>query len=197
MDRPDQIDGVVRAPYPRVWFLEHDGDPVVRFRPRLLARRGPATRPRGRNIPPHMVWVPGLTWLTTLVDTLFATDVRPGDFQSKGARLPRGPRGRGAGGLPPAGGHRGTAQRLEAELRRAEVERAALIERPAEASGGSIADRDSPHEVEGRPTERGWTPDRRTMGVRPRRGDPRACPSDPPPEGPFLPMANNMSFDRP
>ena len=33
LDRPEQMDQVLRErPTPRVWFLEHDGDPVVRFR---------------------------------------------------------------------------------------------------------------------------------------------------------------------
>lgn len=70
---------------PRVWFLEHDGDPVVRFRPELLVQRPEWLRgPRGRNVPRTMYWVPGVTWAQVLVDTLFATDVTPGEFESLG-----------------------------------------------------------------------------------------------------------------
>ena len=59
IDRPDQIPDVIPDPRPRVWFLEHDGDPVVRFRPKLLLNR-PAWLPtdgtRGRNVPEAMTW---------------------------------------------------------------------------------------------------------------------------------------------
>jgi uncharacterized membrane protein len=125
VDRPDQIPGSTH----RVWFLEHDGDPVVRFRPRLIARRPDwlARRPRGRNVPPGMVWVPGITFVTTLVDTLFATDVRPGDFQSKGHDY-RADLGSVVAAAYRLGTDEQTSVRLETELRRAEVERARLIE---------------------------------------------------------------------
>jgi uncharacterized membrane protein len=84
VDRPEQIPTDTDK---RVWFLEHDGDPVVRFRPDL-AWAQPAwldpELPRGRNIPAEMVWNVGVTWATVLVDTIFATNVKPGDFQSLG-----------------------------------------------------------------------------------------------------------------
>lgn len=71
----------------RVWFLEHHGDPVVRFRSEISWQQ-PAwlsdSEPRGRNIPQSMTWTPVITWATVLVDTMFATDVKPGDFQSFG-----------------------------------------------------------------------------------------------------------------
>ena len=67
-----------------MWFLEHDGDPVVRFRPELLLNR-PAWLPtdgtRGRNVPDAMTWKPGITWAQAFVDTMFATNVKPGDFR--------------------------------------------------------------------------------------------------------------------
>ena len=86
VDRPEQIPTSFAEGRPRVWFLEHDGDPVVRFRPDLARQRpawltGPA---RGRNVPTSMQWKPGITWAQVLVDTLFATNVKPGDFQSLG-----------------------------------------------------------------------------------------------------------------
>ncbi len=84
VDRPEQIP--VDSDY-RVWFLEHDGDPVVRFRPDLAWSR-PAwldpELPLGRNIPAEMTWHVGVTWATVLVDTIFATKVKPGEFHSLG-----------------------------------------------------------------------------------------------------------------
>ena len=84
VDRPEQIPA--NANY-RVWFLEHDADPVVRFRPDL-AWKQPSwldpELPRGRNIPQEMTWILGVTWATLLVDTVFATNVKPGDFASLG-----------------------------------------------------------------------------------------------------------------
>lgn len=86
IDRPELIPQPVPDPRPRVWFLEHDGDPVVRFEPSVARRRPPwlARRPRGRNVPEGMVWFPGITWAQVLVDTVFATNVRPGKFESRG-----------------------------------------------------------------------------------------------------------------
>lgn len=83
LDRPEQIPPGGDA---RVWFLEHDGDPVVRFRRELTWSRPHwlTQDPRGRNIPESMSWRPFVTWATVLVDTVFATDVKPGDFQSLG-----------------------------------------------------------------------------------------------------------------
>jgi uncharacterized membrane protein len=84
VDRPERIPLDTEL---RVWFLEHDGDPVVRFRPDL-AWAQPAwldpDLPRGRNIPAEMSWSLGVTWATVLVDTIFATNVKPGEFQSFG-----------------------------------------------------------------------------------------------------------------
>lgn len=87
VDRPEQIPSSFAGAAPRVWFLEHDGDPVVRFRPALIASRPdwlPVDGTRGRNVPDGMSWRPGITWAQVLVDTLFATNVKPGDFQSLG-----------------------------------------------------------------------------------------------------------------
>jgi len=134
VDRPEQIAGVMRTPYPRVWFLEHDGDPVVRNRPALLLDRPfwlPVGGQRGRNVPADMNWKPGITWATVLVDTLFATNVKPGDFQSKGHdyRADLGGVVTAAYALP---ADEATATRLEAHLRQLEVERAQRIEMTAD-----------------------------------------------------------------
>lgn len=71
----------------KVWLLEHDADPVVRLRHDVLWRR-PAwlalNGSRGREIPSDMQWWPGITYAQVIIDTLFATDIRPGDFHSRG-----------------------------------------------------------------------------------------------------------------
>ncbi len=130
VDRPEQIPAEIPEPRPRVWFLEHDGDPVVRFRPSLLANR-PAWLPtdgsRGRNIPETMTWRPCITWAQVLVDTLFATNVKPGDFMSLGHdyRADLGAVVTAAYALP---ADAATAARLEIYLRNKEIERADRID---------------------------------------------------------------------
>ena len=128
IDRPEQIPDPLPDPRPRVWFLEHDGDPVVRFEPTIAYRRPPwlAQRPRGRNVPEEMVWAPGITWAQVLVDTLFATNVKPGQFESRGHdyRADLGATVTAAYGLST---DPGTAARLEAALRSLELARAERI----------------------------------------------------------------------
>jgi uncharacterized membrane protein len=129
VDRPEQLPVPVPEPRPRVWFLEHDGDPVVRFRPRLLLNR-PAWLPtdglRGRNVPDAMTWKPGITFAQAFVDTMFATNVKPGLFESHGHdyRADLGAVTTAAFDLP---SDAATAERLEAYLRRKEIERAERI----------------------------------------------------------------------
>ncbi len=126
VDRPEQLPNPMPSPRPRVWFLEHDGDPVVRFRPKLLLDR-PAWLPtdgqRGRNIPDAMTWKPGITFAEAFVDTMFATHVKPGLFESRGHdyRADLGAVTTTAFDLP---SDPDTSERLEAYLRRTEVERA-------------------------------------------------------------------------
>jgi len=126
VDRPEQLPDPMPSPRPRVWFLEHDGDPVVRFRPKLLLDR-PAWLPtdgqRGRNIPDAMTWKPGITFAEAFVDTMFATHVKPGLFESRGHdyRADLGAVTTTAFDLP---SDPDTSGRLEAYLRRTEVERA-------------------------------------------------------------------------
>lgn len=128
LDRPEQIPERLQDARPRVWFLEHDGDPVVRFEPTIAFRRPPwlAQRPRGRNVPEQMVWAPGITWAQVLVDTLFATNVKPGQFESRGHdyRADLGATVTAAYGLS---ADSGTSARLEAALRALEVARAERI----------------------------------------------------------------------
>ncbi|MCF8527428.1 MAG: alpha/beta hydrolase [Candidatus Nanopelagicales bacterium] len=126
VDRPEQLPDPMPSPRPRVWFLEHDGDPVVRFRPKLLLDR-PAwlstDGQRGRNIPDAMTWKPGITFAEAFVDTMFATHVKPGLFESRGHdyRADLGAVTTTAFDLP---SDPDTSERLEAYLRRTEVERA-------------------------------------------------------------------------
>ncbi|TEX50369.1 MAG: hypothetical protein B7C55_11000 [Actinomycetales bacterium mxb001] len=128
IDRPEQIPDPLPVPRPRVWFLEHDGDPVVRFEPTIAYRRPPwlAQRPRGRHVPEEMVWAPGITWAQVMVDTLFATNVKPGQFDSRGHdyRADLGATVTAAYGLS---SDPGTAARLETALRALEVARAERI----------------------------------------------------------------------
>jgi uncharacterized membrane protein len=111
-----------------VWFLEHDGDPVVRFEPTVAYRRPEwlAREPRGRNVPEAMLWSPGITWAQVMIDTLFATNVKPGNFESRGHdyRADLGAVVPAAYGLSV---DEGTAARLEDALRRLEVERARRV----------------------------------------------------------------------
>ena len=129
VDRPEQLPDLTGKPRPRVWFLEHDGDPIVHNRPRIAVHR-PAWltpgEPRGRNVPPQMSWVPGITWLQVLIDTFFASNVKPGLFESRGHdyRADLGAVVTAAYDLP-AGGD--IPARLEEFLRKAEVARAAQL----------------------------------------------------------------------
>lgn len=129
VDRPEQLPQPVPDPRPRVWFLEHDGDPVVRFRPLLLTHR-PAWLPtdgtRGRNVPAGMTWKPGITFAQAFVDTMFATNVKPGLFESRGHdyRADLGAVTTAAFDLPATPE---VAARLEDFLRSKEIERAARI----------------------------------------------------------------------
>ncbi len=129
MDRADQVPLDFGIQRPRVWFLEHDGDPVVRFRGDVFTKRpdwlDPHT-PRGRNIPPSMTWKPGITWAQVLVDVLFATNVQPGQFESIGHdyRADLGAVTTAAFGLEASAE---VAALLEKRLRELELARAARI----------------------------------------------------------------------
>jgi uncharacterized membrane protein len=129
IDRPEQIPSPMPDPRPRVWFLEHDGDPVVRSRPATFLHRPswlPADGSRGRNVPEDMTWKPGITWAQLLVDTMFATNVKPGDFKSEGHDY-RADLGAAVTAAFALDADAATAERLESFLRRKEVERAQRI----------------------------------------------------------------------
>jgi uncharacterized membrane protein len=129
IDRPEQIPSPLPSPRPRVWFLEHDGDPVVRSRPATFLHRPawlPADGSRGRHIPESMAWKPGITWAQLLVDTMFATNVKPGDFKSEGHDY-RADLGAAVTAAFDLAADEGTSARLEAYLRVKEVERARRI----------------------------------------------------------------------
>ena len=129
LDRADQVPDDLGSSRPRVWFLEHDADPVVRFRADLISRRPfwlDLRTPRGRNIPQTMSWKPGITWAQVLVDVLFATNVQPGQFESIGHdyRADLGAVTTAAFGLEASDD---VAERLEGRLRELEQARAARI----------------------------------------------------------------------
>jgi uncharacterized membrane protein len=102
---------------------------VVRFRPELFWQR-PAWLPtdgtRGRNIPADMTWKPGISWVQGLVDTMFATNVKPGDFKSEGHDY-RADLGATVTAAFDLAADVETAARLETYLRAKEVERAVRI----------------------------------------------------------------------
>ena len=128
IDRPEQIPDPLPRPRPRVWFLEHDGDPVVRFEPTIAYRRPPwlARRPRGRHVPEEMLWAPGITWAQVLVDTLFATNIKPGQFDSRGHDY-RADLGATVTAAYALSADPGTAARLETALRALEIARAERV----------------------------------------------------------------------
>jgi uncharacterized membrane protein len=80
LDRWQQLRGGERA---QLWFLDHDADPVTKW-DRPLAFRSPywLQRPRGRNIPVDMAWLPILTWWQVLFDVTFAAQQQSGVFRS-------------------------------------------------------------------------------------------------------------------
>jgi uncharacterized membrane protein len=126
LDNPTQIpaDGHDAA----VWLLEHDGDPVVRLAADLTWRR-PAwlSGPRGRSVPEDMAWRPVVTYAQVLVDTMFAQNVKPGDFQSHGHDY-RADLGAVVAAAYDLGVSPDQAVRLEERLRSQEVARAARID---------------------------------------------------------------------
>lgn len=70
----------------QLWFLEHDADPVTRFDRTLMwsKPRWLEARPRGRNVPDDMLWLPMTTWQQVLLDVAYATQAQSGVFRSVG-----------------------------------------------------------------------------------------------------------------
>jgi uncharacterized membrane protein len=111
-----------------VWLLEHDADPVILLRWDLLWRRPEWLRgKRGRGIPHDMRWRPVVTSAQLMMDVIYATDLKPGEFQSSGHdyRADLGAITAAAFDLPT---DPGIAERLETHLRRLERARAARID---------------------------------------------------------------------
>jgi len=82
LDRWQQLTGAENA---QLWFIDHDADPVVRWEG-ALAWRFPywLRRPRGRNVPDDMKWLPLLTWWQVIFDLVFAAQQQSGAFRSIG-----------------------------------------------------------------------------------------------------------------
>lgn len=82
LDRWQQLTGDEKA---HLWFLDHDADPVTRW-DGALSWRYPywLRRPRGRNIPDDMSWLPVLTWWQVIFDLVFAAQQQSGQFHSVG-----------------------------------------------------------------------------------------------------------------
>lgn len=126
LDNPTQIP--VDAHGAAVWLLEHDGDPVVRLAADLTWRRPEwLSGPRGRSVPPEMAWRPVVTYAQVLVDTIFAQNVKPGDFHSHGHDY-RADLGAVVAAAYDLDVSADQAVRLEERLRSQEVARAARID---------------------------------------------------------------------
>lgn len=82
LDRWQDLTGTERA---QLWFLDHHADPVTKW-DGALAWRFPywLRRPRGRNVPDDMNWLPVLTWWQVIFDLTFAAQQQSGQFHSVG-----------------------------------------------------------------------------------------------------------------
>jgi uncharacterized membrane protein len=71
---------------PETLFLNHDNDPVTKFTPKVFYEMPGwlKTHDRGRNVDPHMRWLPGIAFWQLLIDTKNAATVIPGEFFSTG-----------------------------------------------------------------------------------------------------------------
>jgi uncharacterized membrane protein len=116
----------------RFFFLDHHEDPVTRFGTDLAAQQpawlgDPADRLPG--VPVGQRWVPIVTYWQTAIDTKNAATVVPGEFKAHGHDY----RADLAGFVRVAYGIEGVTDtqmaRIEARLRRSEVERAEQIAR--------------------------------------------------------------------
>lgn len=87
-DHPDDLASWISEGrgMPDVLLLNHDNDPVTKFRPDIAYEMPPwlATTERGRNVEPNLRWLPGVSFWQLLVDTKNAATVIPGEFFSTG-----------------------------------------------------------------------------------------------------------------
>jgi uncharacterized membrane protein len=71
----------------RAVVLDHDNDPIAQMSLRLAVKQPhwlDPDKPRGRNVPESMQWVPILTFVQVVVDAMNAMRVIPGEFKSFG-----------------------------------------------------------------------------------------------------------------
>ncbi len=71
----------------RAVVLDHDNDPIAQIAFRLAVKQPrwlDPDKPRGRNVPETMQWVPILTFVQVAVDAMNAMRVIPGEFKSFG-----------------------------------------------------------------------------------------------------------------
>ncbi len=114
----------------RYFFLDHHEDPVTRFGLDLAYRRptwlGPADQ-RPPNVSPSQKWVPAVTFWQSAIDTKNAATVIPGEFRALGHdyRADLAQFVSVAYGLTDVTDDQ--MARIEARLRRSEIERAAKI----------------------------------------------------------------------
>jgi uncharacterized membrane protein len=131
IDRSEQLSGmgVVERDRIRALILSHDNDPIAQLVPDLLVQRPSWLQDgRGRGVPEGMRWRPMITFWQTVIDAANAMVTVPGEFRSFGHDY-RGDMTRvvhDGFGLPPA--TEDQLQRVDAALRRLEIERAARIE---------------------------------------------------------------------
>jgi uncharacterized membrane protein len=129
-DRPEQLTalGPEGRDRLRAIVLTHDNDPIGALSPDLLIKQPDwLGAERGRGVPPDMHWTPLITFWQTLVDAMNAMVTVPGQFGSYGHDY-RGDTAQfvhDAFGLPSVTDDQ--MERLEAELRTLEVERAERI----------------------------------------------------------------------
>ena len=127
----------------RVVQLSHDNDPITHVDPSILFREPDwLGEPRGRNVPAGQRWYPVVTFLQTLIDAANAMRNSPGEFRSTGHDY------RADTARFVAEGYRlpyteDQLDRVEAQLRRLEKERAERIkgdaDAPAPADAGATA----------------------------------------------------------
>jgi uncharacterized membrane protein len=173
IDRPEQLSGLSEEERARLRavILSHDNDPIAQLVPDLIVRRPEwlGDHDRGRGVPEHMRWRPFVTFWQTAIDAGNAMVTVPGEFKSYGhdyradmARVVRD-----AYALPSVTDAQ--LERIEATLRRLEVERAARIRATKGESAPPApiqqAREQHPHLAGGVPLKV-----RRTRGARWRRG---------------------------
>ena len=117
-------------PEARYHFLDHHEDPVTLFTPSIFYRPPPWLGPaadRPPNVSRTQRWVPAVTFWQTVFDTKNATEIVPGEFNALGHdyRADLAAFVRAAFAIEGVGDAQ--MARVEAALRRSEIERAAKI----------------------------------------------------------------------